>query len=101
MGAVTAVITAPWVAFLLGTPWLSGLAGALLLARVGTAATIASRGAVGWAAVPLAPLAQFFFIALVLNSAQATLRAGGIDWRGTFYSIEDLKAGQRFKPSLF
>lgn len=38
-----------------------------------------------------------FLCYMALRSALATLRRGGIRWRGTFYSLEELRAGQRVK----
>jgi hypothetical protein len=35
--------------------------------------------------------------AMMLWSGYRCLRNGGIEWRGTHYSIEELRAGQRVK----
>ena len=43
------------------------------------------------------PIGMLMFIAMVLRSSVKCLRNGGIDWRGTHYSIEELRAGQRVK----
>lgn len=45
----------------------------------------------------LFPLGVLMFTAMALQSGIKCLRNGGIDWRGTHYAIEDLRAGQRVK----
>jgi glycosyltransferase involved in cell wall biosynthesis len=45
----------------------------------------------------LFPLGVVMFTAMVLQSGLKCLRNGGIDWRGTHYSIDELRAGQRVK----
>ncbi len=45
----------------------------------------------------LFPLGVLMFTAMVLQSGLKCLRNGGIDWRGTHYSIDELRAGQRVK----
>ena len=45
----------------------------------------------------LFPLGVLMFTAMVLRSGLKCLRNGGIDWRGTHYSIDELRAGQRVK----
>jgi hypothetical protein len=37
------------------------------------------------------PLGAFLFIYMLLRSAFVTLRRGGITWRGTFYSLDELR----------
>ena len=43
------------------------------------------------------PVGMLMFVAMVLRSSIKCLRNGGIDWRGTHYSIDELRAGQRVK----
>lgn len=45
----------------------------------------------------LFPLGVLMFTAMVLWSGLKCLQNGGIDWRGTHYSIDELRAGQRVK----
>lgn len=44
-----------------------------------------------------APYISLLLIIALCRSAWKTLRQGGIFWRGTFYSTQSLKAGQRLK----
>lgn len=37
------------------------------------------------------PISALVYIGIVINSTVKTLSRGGIDWRGTFYSLEELK----------
>jgi hypothetical protein len=39
------------------------------------------------------PLGSLLFVYMLLRSTVVTLRQGGIIWRGTFYSLEELKRG--------
>ena len=43
------------------------------------------------------PAGMLIFTAMLLRSSIKCLRHGGIDWRGTHYSIDALRAGQRVK----
>ena len=47
--------------------------------------------------VLLLPLGMLLMSAMMLWSGYRCLRNGGIEWRGTHYSIEELRAGQRVK----
>jgi hypothetical protein len=42
---------------------------------------------------PTFPLAALVFVTAVLRSAFVALRSGGITWRGTKYSLEELRKG--------
>ena len=43
----------------------------------------------------LHPLSALLFLGAMLNSMVKTINRGGIEWRGTFYSLEDLKKQMR------
>ncbi len=45
----------------------------------------------------LLPVGMLIFVAMLVRSSLKCLRTGGIDWRGTHYSLEQLRAGQRVK----
>jgi len=64
--------------------YLAGTLPALLLAR-----------RLHWqlSAAPLMPLLRFTLPAALLHSTLATLRRGGVQWRGTFYGLDSLRAG--------
>jgi glycosyltransferase involved in cell wall biosynthesis len=91
----------------LGAPlvWLSAVIGPFTGTLAGTAACLALCSLMLPAAIlarrlnwPLryAALTPFIFPALfcaALRSALITLRQGGVRWRGTFYSLDQLRAG--------
>ena len=45
-------------------------------------------------ALPLFPLVSVLQLALMWHSALRALLRGGIEWRGTFYSLSTLRAGR-------
>lgn len=93
----------------LGLTWLFGapLSAAILFPGAWTLAA-AAIAALAWASTPWAyadfhgverlyplvlPLGVLIFLVALWNSTVATLRRGGIEWRGTFYSLRELKSG--------
>lgn len=50
----------------------------------------------GLASALVHPVSSLLLLATAWNSAFATLRRGGISWRGDFFSMDELRAG--FKP---
>jgi glycosyltransferase involved in cell wall biosynthesis len=51
----------------------------------------------GWRLVPALPVAALIYLWTFWRSAIVTLRQGGIRWRDTFYSIDELKRGSSGK----
>jgi cellulose synthase/poly-beta-1,6-N-acetylglucosamine synthase-like glycosyltransferase len=49
-----------------------------------------------WTALAL-PAASVFLPFLFLRASFLTMKRGGVNWRGTFYELSDLKANQRMK----
>ena len=49
-----------------------------------------------WTALAL-PAASVFLPLLFLRASFLTMKRGGVNWRGTFYELSDLKANQRMK----
>jgi hypothetical protein len=45
----------------------------------------------------LFPVGVLMITAMMLRAGYQCLRNGGIDWRGTHYPIDQLRAGQRVK----
>ncbi|MCK6547234.1 glycosyltransferase [Myxococcota bacterium] len=96
LGAIVAVMSAPAVALLSGGPAWCTLAGAgALTFALGMYVFGARFAGYGLAEAVLGPMmgSIVMFVALV-RSAVATWRQGGISWRGTRYSIEELRRGQ-------
>jgi glycosyltransferase involved in cell wall biosynthesis len=65
--------------------WLTTLVPALMMARRAR-----------WGVLPalLTPVMTPIVVVAIANSAWATMRQGGIRWRGTFYPLEDLRRGR-------
>ena len=85
--------------------WLGGLIGPLTGSAPGLAAGlgffslvlpalfVARRAGEHPLAALLTPFVWPAYVAAVVNSTVTTLRQGGIQWRGTFYSLAELRAG--------
>jgi glycosyltransferase involved in cell wall biosynthesis len=84
----------PWAALLLtgGTAWWLNAGSALLMFSLFAGATRASG------ANPLLglgyPVATLLFLYIVLRATWLTLRNDGIDWRGTHYPLDALRANR-------
>ncbi len=83
----------PFFGLAFASGWARGFAG------LAVAAIILIHGAMVWTtdASPLYgithPLGALLFCWMIARSAIATLRHGGVVWRGTFYPIHDLRKG--------
>lgn len=90
--------------------WLFGapLAAAIFVPGVGTL-TAAAIAILAWASTPWAyadfrglerlyplflPVGVLIFLVALWNSTLTTLARGGIEWRGTFYPLRELKTGK-------
>jgi glycosyltransferase involved in cell wall biosynthesis len=81
----------PFVALFVtgGAVWWLNAVSALML--VGMYALVAHGvGSKGWLA-PGYPVAALIFVYIVIAAVWSTVARGGIEWRGTFYSLDDLK----------
>jgi cellulose synthase/poly-beta-1,6-N-acetylglucosamine synthase-like glycosyltransferase len=93
---VVNALTVP-LALVIGPGWLRGLAGLAWLAMAALA--VVSWRRVGFRLLPqlLLPVGQLLMAWVLLRSAWATLRQGGVRWRGTLYPLAQLREGQRVK----
>ncbi len=95
--AATAVVGG-LLAATLAAPLLAGRAGWLPFAAFATGGlpgvVLARR--MGWEPLAgvLAPFARTVLPVVMLHSVATTLRHGGVRWRGTFYPLAQLRAGQ-------
>jgi glycosyltransferase involved in cell wall biosynthesis len=84
---------APFVGVIFGHGWIRLLAGIsvviALAFHVGT--DIVARVSPLYALTH--PIGALLFVYMLLRSTMITLRRGGVDWRGTFYPLEELKRG--------
>ena len=68
-----------------GRVW--GCAGSLLTVYVG----MGRRTKIGVGYVLLHPAASVLMVFTLMRSTVLTLARGGVEWRGTFYGLEELK----------
>lgn len=93
VAAMFAVNVLPFAGILFGTVWIR------ILAAVAVAVALIFHAAVDVAmrVSPLYalthPLGALFFCYMVARSTIVTLWQGGVNWRGTFYPLADLKRG--------
>jgi glycosyltransferase involved in cell wall biosynthesis len=81
------------LAFGLVSGTVAGLAAALSpLSLILPAGVLTRRLGWSWAGAACVPFIFPLFLYAVLNSTFVTLRQGGVRWRGTFYSLETLRA---------
>lgn len=91
--------SAPWTAILAPpTPWLRGLGLFVLLSITLLHVVIARQLRYSvWAGAAAPWIGAAVLLVALWRSALACWRDGGIKWRGTVYSVEDLRRGQRVK----
>ena len=92
-GVIVALLAAVTVAGPFTITWV-GLAAPVAWCSLALPAAVCARR-LGWG-IGGALMTPFIFPVLFyafLNSAAVTLRQGGIRWRGTFYSLDQLRAG--------
>ena len=98
---IWALVFAPPIAILLGLPlglpalWLAGAAAVSthLIFSVSTAAKLHEK----WLPLLLFPAGMLLITFMMLRAGYKCLKNDGIDWRGTHYSLNQLRAGQRIK----
>lgn len=96
--AAAAILPGPIVALAIGPrPWLPLAALVVAALVVVNALVLAVRTRRPIVVYLLAPAGGAVLAALVVRSAWRCIRDGGVTWRGTFYPIAELKAGQRVK----
>jgi hypothetical protein len=79
-------------------PFVSGWTRALLAAQVGFSAVLfiwmAAKARIRPIAGLLYPLASVLFVAILWRTMTLNLLHGGLQWRGTFYSLRELRANR-------
>jgi len=92
---------APVVALVAGIAAHSGIllgaAGAVIAGHIALALPGPSKRGDADLGVLFLPLGMLVVSVMMLRSAYRCTRNGGIDWRGTHYSIAELRAGQRVR----
>jgi glycosyltransferase involved in cell wall biosynthesis len=95
LSVVLALLLAPAVALLGGPAWCRAAGASALLATLAAHAAGARLVGFGAAEALLAPLfGVVAMLATLVRSAVVTWRHGGVAWRGTRYTVEELRRGQ-------
>jgi glycosyltransferase involved in cell wall biosynthesis len=101
VGVIWALVAAPYVSLALGLThglaplWTAGAA-AISMQLIFPVCFVADRKTKGFILL-LFPVGVLLITAMMLRAGYQCLKNGGIDWRGTHYPIDQLRAGQRVK----
>ncbi len=86
----------PLVALAAGPSWLRAIGVATaLVAWIGNAAILKATCRI-WLPALLWPAGTLLFAFGMLRATMLALAHGGVNWRGTFYSLAELEAGRRY-----
>ena len=95
-GQLVAIFSAwifPWVALPFVHGWARVFAVMAIVVSMAAQAGAAREFRVSWLYALTQPVGAVIFFWMLLRSTIVTIRNGGIRWRGTFYSLEELKKG--------
>jgi glycosyltransferase involved in cell wall biosynthesis len=101
VGMIWALVAAPYFSLALGlvhglaSLWIAG-AVAISMQLIFPVCFLADRKTKGFILL-LFPVGVLLITAMMLRAGYQCLKNGGIDWRGTHYPIDQLRAGQRVK----
>jgi glycosyltransferase involved in cell wall biosynthesis len=84
---------APFVAVILGHGWVRGLAAVSVVIALGFHVGVDLTMKVSPLYALTHPLGAILFCYMMARSAAVTLWRGGVEWRGTFYKLEELRKG--------
>jgi glycosyltransferase involved in cell wall biosynthesis len=101
VGVIWMIALAPFVAWAFGLVFgslsLCFAGGAAICMQVILSVFLAKERPIRSLYVLLFPVGMLLISAMMLRSGYQCVKNGGIDWRGTHYSIDELRAGQRVK----
>jgi glycosyltransferase involved in cell wall biosynthesis len=101
VGIIWALVAAPYFSLIFGLAhglaplWIAGAA-AISVQLIFPVCCVADRKTRGLVLL-LFPVGVLLITVMMLRAAYQCLKNGGIDWRGTHYPIDQLRAGQRVK----
>jgi len=96
LGALGAVLFAPIGALVAGSGWLQVLGGVTVAAYTGSEMFALWRNTGRWAPAAIWPLGYLLMAYGIVRATWLAHRKGGVSWRDTFYSLEELETGRRF-----
>ena len=88
---------APYVALLSSWFWLKLLGLFVILLQIVFAVLFVRTGRTSTISLMLVPFGLILYSMVMIRAGYKCITNKGIDWRGTHYSISELKAGQRIK----
>jgi hypothetical protein len=97
MIGLIAVDFAPMAAILVGPLWLRLLGLVVAVVQWSVNATVLRATCRIWVPTLLWPVGEALLAAGVLRATWLAVARGGVTWRGTFYPLEELEAGRRFR----
>jgi glycosyltransferase involved in cell wall biosynthesis len=101
VGIIWALVAGPYFSLIFGLAhglaplWIAGAA-AISVQLIFPVCCVADRKTRGLILL-LFPMGVLLITAMMLRAAYQCLKNGGIDWRGTHYPIDQLRAGQRVR----
>lgn len=81
----------PFVGIFFGPLWARALCSISILSLFAVYTYFAKHENTSSSYVLFYPIVALLYIAAILNSMVKTLSKGGVEWRGTFYSLKELK----------
>lgn len=81
----------PYIGLFFGPIWVRVLCGLTVLILFTVYNNIAKFTEISRSHVLIHPISALLYLGAMINSTIKTLKRGGIEWRGTFYSLEELK----------
>jgi cellulose synthase/poly-beta-1,6-N-acetylglucosamine synthase-like glycosyltransferase len=97
VGLIWGMLLGPAAAFLSGRPVLIGLGAACLILSAADSLLLSRRYGKRLLPSLLLPAGFFLMFLMQLRSGLKCLIRGGMEWRGTFHSLRELRAGQRVR----
>ncbi len=91
-----AIVSAPFVALVVGPGWLQALGVVTLITYTSADAHALWVNTRRWVPGLLWPIGLAIMLYAMLRSTWLAHRQGGVYWRDTFYSLEELAEGRRF-----
>jgi cellulose synthase/poly-beta-1,6-N-acetylglucosamine synthase-like glycosyltransferase len=94
--ALGAMLFTPIAVLIAGSGWLQILGGVTLAAYTGSEMFALWRNTRRWAPAAIWPLGYLLMASGIIRATWLAHRKGGVSWRDTFYSLEELETGRRF-----
>lgn len=91
------LLFSPFIALAVGPGWLRAVGAVTLAAYTASEMYCLWRNTGAWAPAIVWPIALLILVYGMVRSTWLAHRNGGVHWRDTFYSLEELAEGRRFQ----